>query len=106
MVQAVKKKWYAQGANATFDSVRKAALTTQIQEEITTNLKYECDQKQTGRRRPTPSKLNDVVAMITELNSARVFDYIPGREYASFTGFSEIFFTSKDYRVTQMDYRK
>jgi len=91
MVQAVKKKVYAQGANATFESVRKAALTTQIQEEITTNMKYECDQKQTGRRRPTPSKLNDVVAMITELNSARVFDYIPGREYASFTGFSEIF---------------
>lgn len=106
MVQAVKKKGYAQGANATFDSVRKAALTTQIQEEITTNLKYECDQKQTGRRRPTLSKLNDVVTMITELNSARVFDYIPGREYASFTGFSEIFFTSKDYRVTQMDCTK
>lgn len=35
LVQAVKKKVRAQGANATYESVRSAALALQIQEEIT-----------------------------------------------------------------------
>lgn len=30
MVQTVKKKIYSQGANATYTSVQRAALTTQI----------------------------------------------------------------------------
>ena len=40
LVQAVKKKIYAQGANAT--------LTLQIQEEIMTNMQREVDTKLTG----------------------------------------------------------
>lgn len=34
MVQTMKKKNYSQGANATYTIVQRAALTTQIQEEI------------------------------------------------------------------------
>lgn len=91
LVQAIKKKVYAQGSNATYESVRKAALSTQIQEEITTNLENECNKKQSGTKRSTPSKHNDITAIISELNSAKVFDYIPGREYTQFPKFSEVF---------------
>lgn len=91
LVQAVKKKVYSQGANSTYDSVRKAALTLQIQEEILTNIQSECEKKQGGTRRPAASKLADVVAMVTEINKAELFENIPGREFNSFKGFSEIF---------------
>ncbi|XP_063415748.1 uncharacterized protein LOC134697415 [Mytilus trossulus] len=76
LVQAVKKKIYAQGANATYKSARNAALTLQIQEEIFTNIQKEVNKNITGRRRPERSKLNDITAMVSELQSARVFDFI------------------------------
>ncbi|CAG2196798.1 unnamed protein product [Mytilus edulis] len=86
-----KEKIYAQGANATYKSARNAALTLQIQEEIFTNMQKEVNKNMTGRRRPEPSKLNDITAMVSELQSARVFDFIPGREYTKFPLFSDIF---------------
>lgn len=91
MVQAIKKKVYAQGANASYQSVQKAALTIQIQDEIKNNMKAECGQNQSGTRRPTSVKLNNIEAIVKELNSIRAFEYIPGREYPSFSGFTEIF---------------
>jgi hypothetical protein len=45
MVQTVKKKIYSQGANATYASAQKAALTTQIQEEIKKNHQVLCGKK-------------------------------------------------------------
>ncbi|CAG2189193.1 unnamed protein product [Mytilus edulis] len=88
MLQTVKKKIYALGANATYKS---AALTLQIQEEIFTNMQKEVNKNMTGRRRPEPSKLNDSIAMVSEPQSARVFAFIPGREYTKFQAFSDIF---------------
>ncbi|VDI08592.1 Hypothetical predicted protein [Mytilus galloprovincialis] len=84
----LKKKIYALGANATYKS---AALTLQIQEEIFTNMQKEVNKNMTGRRRPEPSKLNDGIAMVSEPQSARVFAFIPGREYTKFKAFSDIF---------------
>jgi len=91
MVQAVKKKIYAQGANATYKSARNAALTLQIQEEIATNMQKEGEKKHAGTKRPEATKVKDVVAMVNELQAARVFDYIPGREYGEFSGFVDVF---------------
>ena len=81
LVQAVKKKIYAQGANASYQSARNATLTLRIQEEIMTNMQREVDTKLTGRKRPEPSKLKDIVSMVAELQAAQIFDYVPGREY-------------------------
>lgn len=44
-----------------------------------------------GTRRPEPSKVNDITAMVKELQFAEIFDYIPGREFSKFPGFSEVF---------------
>lgn len=91
LVQAVKKKVRAQGANATYESARSATLALQIQEEITHNMQEECKKGKGGTRRPEPSKGNDITAMVKELQSAEIFDYIPGREFSKFPGFSEVF---------------
>ena len=91
LVQMVKKKVYAQGANATFESVKKAALTLQIQEEIKENIQNECKKQTVGKKRPVANKLKDVTSMALELTSAKVFDYVPGREYNSFKSFSDVF---------------
>lgn len=91
MVQTVKKKIYSQGANATYTSVQRAALTTQIQEEIKQNLQTQCNKKQSGSRRPDANKTSDILEMVTELNNAKIFDYIPGREFNSFPGFIDFF---------------
>ena len=91
LVQAVKKKIYAQGANTTYRSARQAALSLQVQQEIMPNLQNEVDKKQSGQRRQTPSKHNDIVAMVKELTSANIYDNIPGREFAQFAGFKDVF---------------
>lgn len=91
MVQTVKKKIYSQGANATYTSVQRAALTTQIQEDIKQNLQTQCNKKQSGSRRPDANKRSDILEMVTELNNAKIFDYIPGREFNSFPGFIDFF---------------
>lgn len=67
LVQTVKKNVYAQGANATYQSVRKAALATQIQDEIKENIQKECDKKKSGKRRPEASKLSDISSMVSQL---------------------------------------
>ena len=51
LVQAVKKKIYAQGANASYRSARLAPLSLQVQQEIMSNLQNEVDKKQSGQRR-------------------------------------------------------
>lgn len=84
LVKAVKKKIRAQGANATYESVRSAALALQIQEEITKNKQEECKKGRGGTRRPEPSKVNDINAIVKELQSAEIFDYIPGREFSKY----------------------
>lgn len=93
LVQTVKKAVYAQGANATFTSVRKAALAIQVQDEIKNNIQNECDKKQSGKKRPPVSKLVDISAMASELVS--IFDFVPGREHPSFTGFKDVFLNIK-----------
>ncbi|KAK3086018.1 hypothetical protein FSP39_012234 [Pinctada imbricata] len=91
LVQTVKKKVYCQGANASYASVRKAALTTQIQEEIKENLQSQCDKKKSGSKRPKANKTSDILEMVSELNAAQMFDSIPGREFRSFSGFEDLF---------------
>ena len=85
----MKKKIYAQGANATYRSARQAALS--LPQEIMSNLQNEVDRKQSGQRRKTPSKHNDIVAMVKELTSSNVYDNIPGREFAQFAVFRDVF---------------
>lgn len=87
LVQAVKKKMHAQGSNATYRSARNAAMILQIQEEIMVNMQKEMDKKKAGHKRPAPSKLNDIVAMVNELMSVNIFEKISGREFSMFPGF-------------------
>lgn len=54
-------------------------------EEIKQNLQTQCNKKQTIR--PDANKASDILEMVTELNNAKLFDYIPGREFNSFPGF-------------------
>lgn len=93
LVQTVKKAVYAQGANATFTSVRKAALAIQVQDEIKNNIQNECDKKQSGKKRPPVSKLVYISAMTSEL--VFIFDFVPGCEHPSFTGFKDVFLNIK-----------
>lgn len=91
LVQMAKKKLHSQGSNATFESVRRAALTMPIQQEIKDNMEKECHVDAHGTRRPAVNKRNDIVAMVSELKSVNVFDNIPGREYNSFKLFKDVF---------------
>lgn len=45
-----EKNVYEQGANATYQSVRKAELTTQIQDEIKENIQKECKKNRSWKR--------------------------------------------------------
>ena len=54
-VRSIKKKIHQQGANATYQSARKAALSTQVQDSICDNLCLECDVKSSGITRPEVS---------------------------------------------------
>ncbi|XP_033724871.1 uncharacterized protein LOC117314858 [Pecten maximus] len=90
-VQKIKKKIHDQGANCTYASARRAALTTQVQHEIKENIQHECHMKVSGSKRPEVSKLNDIVAMVKELQSANVMDNINGREYNAFPKFADIY---------------
>ncbi|KAK3097714.1 hypothetical protein FSP39_012382 [Pinctada imbricata] len=104
LVQTVKKKVYCQGANASYASVRKAALTTQIQEEIKENLQSQCDKKKSGSKRPKANKTSDILEMVSELNAAQMFDSIPGREFRSFFWIRRFIYTYKCFRVTFLDH--
>lgn len=88
LVQTVKKHVYAQGANGTYQSVRKAALTTQIQDEIKENIQKECDKK-SGKRRPEASKSSDISSMVSQLEHK--VDNVHGRQYESFSRFKDVY---------------
>jgi hypothetical protein len=82
MVQAVKKKIYSQGANATYASVQKAAHS-RGKKESTSSVR---DEK--SRMQKTGSKESfKYFGMVTELKSADMIDHIPGREFEQFPGF-------------------
>ena len=67
LVQSIKKKISQQGANATFSSARKAALSSQVQNAIRDNLSHECMVKHTGKTRPTVNKSSDIRLIVAEL---------------------------------------
>lgn len=50
-------------------------------------------QKTKWKEKPTLSKLVDISAMASELVS--IFDFVPGREHPSFTGFKDVFLNIK-----------
>lgn len=89
LVQAVKKNVYVQGANATYQSVRKATLTTQIQDEIKENIEKECDKNKSGKRRPGASKSSDISSIVSQLE--HISDNVHGRQYESFSRFKDVF---------------
>ena len=91
LVQSIKKKISQQGANATFASARKAALSTQVQDSIRDNLSCECLLKCTGKTRPSVNKASDVRVIIAELFKSDVFDNRPGRHFDGFPDIKDIF---------------
>ena len=73
---------YVQGANASYDSVKKAALTLQIQDDIKDIMQEECGREQTATRRPVVHKKNDIIAIVSQLNANKeancvIIDYPP-----------------------------
>lgn len=90
-VHNVKKKIQDQGANCTYASARRAALTLQVQHEMRENMKHECLMKPSGTKRPEVSKINDLVSMVKEIQESDIMDYVPGREFCSFPGFRDIY---------------
>jgi hypothetical protein len=91
MVHRLKEKLQTQGANVTFSSARKAALSLQIQDELKTNMKQELKMKPTGSTRPDVQKPCDIRLMIEELNKGEVFEFVPGRKYTNFPAFKDLF---------------
>jgi hypothetical protein len=57
-------------------TVKKAALTLQIQDEIKNNMQEECGREQTGTKRPVVHRKNDIIAIVSQLNAAQVFAYM------------------------------
>ena len=55
------------------------------------NMQNEGNKKVTGTRRPAVCKTNDIIIMEKVLREARIFDFIPGREYNAFPGFKDPF---------------
>ena len=91
LVQSIKKKISQQGANATFSSARKAALSTQVQNAIHDNLSSECKVKCTGKTRPSVNKDSDIRLIIAELFKSNVFENRPGRHFHGFPDIKDIF---------------
>lgn len=54
-------------------------------------MQKEMEKKKTRHKRPPPSKLNDIVAMVNELMSANIFERTPGREFFNFPGFKDVY---------------
>ena len=88
-VQSIKKKIHQQGANASFQSARKAALSTQVQDLIRDNLSNQCKVK--SQKRAIVSKDSDVRLIVAELCKSNVFDYQPGRQFHGFPSILDIF---------------
>ena len=91
LVHRLKAKLQTQGANVTYASARKAALTLQIQDEIRENMIEQCEMKKTGTSRTSTSVTNDIILMVNELSAGGVFDYVPGRRYENFRTFNDLF---------------
>ena len=91
LVQSIKKKISQQGANATFSSARKAALSTQVQNAIHDNLSSECKVKCTGKTRPSVNKDSIIRLIIAELFKSDVFENRQGRHFHGFPDIKDIF---------------
>lgn len=89
LVQTAKINVYAKVANAIYQSVRKAALTTQIQDEIKENIQKECDKNESGKKRPEASKSSDISSIVSQLE--HISNNIHGRQYESFSRFKDVF---------------
>lgn len=77
MVHKLKDKVRSQGANVTFQSAKKAALSLQVQDEIKQNVMKEINMKPKGTTRAETSKKADVELIIDQLKMAEVFDDVP-----------------------------
>lgn len=84
MVQLVKKKVREQGSNFTFERAVKAALSSQVQDEIKQNWQEELKQKPKWKSRKNPNKSPYIEVMVNELTKGSIFLFIPGREFESF----------------------
>ena len=91
LVHRLKDKLKSQGANATYESARKAALTLQIQDEIKENMILQCGLKKQGTSRSNATVKGDIDIMMKELLDENVFDYVPGRAYDKFENFNDLF---------------
>ncbi|KAK6167108.1 hypothetical protein SNE40_021211 [Patella caerulea] len=90
-VQAVKKKVQSQGANATFTSARKAAMSIKTQNNIRDNLLNQSGCKPSGKRKPEVVKLSDIRAIANACLKGNLFVVEPRRQLDSFTNFKNFF---------------
>ncbi|XP_069105154.1 uncharacterized protein [Argopecten irradians] len=91
LVHRLKVKLQAQGANVTYASARKAAMTLQVQDEIKENMMVQCGSKPKGTSRTATSVTSDINVISNELLTEEVFDYIPGRQFENFKNFKDLF---------------
>jgi hypothetical protein len=91
MVHRLKQKVRTQGANVTYESARKAALSLQVQDEIKSNLMQEVNTKPKGTSRSETSKSVDIELMIGELKKAEIFEFLPGRQFNAFPSIQDLF---------------
>lgn len=91
MVHKLKEKVRSQGANVTFQSAKKAALSLQVQDEIKQNVMKDINMKPKGTTRTETSKKADVELIIEQLKMAEVFDNVPGRQFHPFPNFQDLF---------------
>jgi hypothetical protein len=89
LVQKIKKI-REQGSNVTFDSARKIALATQIQDDMKNNIACQFPMK-VSRSKPAVNKDKELDTLVTELKKGKIFDYIPGREFYAFKRYKDIF---------------
>ena len=90
-VQSVKKKIRQQGANATFESARKATMSLQVQDAIRMNISQESGMKPSGTKRASVSKIKDVKLMLSELTKSKIFDNVPGPQFDAFPNLKDVF---------------
>lgn len=72
MVHRLKDKVRSQGANVTFQSAKKAALSLQVQDEIKQSVMKEINMELKGTTRAETSKIVELI--IDQLKMAEVFD--------------------------------
>lgn len=99
MVHRLKEKVRSQGANVTFQSAKKAALSLQVQDEIKQNVMKEINMKPKGTTRAETSKKADVELIIDQLKMAEVFDNVPGRQFHAFPNFQDLFSRVKVFEL-------